>query len=78
MTTEVSEWLGGRAVALSGLTPGSGTADLQRHSYLRGFGAVVGRFTDKTTLTATVLAEELDGVWTSPGGQPKRRELEIR
>ena len=29
MTTEVSEWLGGRAVALSGLSPGSGTADLQ-------------------------------------------------
>jgi erythromycin esterase len=29
MTTEVSEWLGRRAVALSGLTPGSGTADLR-------------------------------------------------
>jgi erythromycin esterase len=29
VTTEVSEWFGGRAVALSGLSPGSGTADLQ-------------------------------------------------
>jgi len=29
MTTEVADWLGGRAVALSGLTPGPGTADLR-------------------------------------------------
>ena len=35
---------------------------LQRQSYLRGFGAVVGRFTHKTAFTATVLAEAFDGI----------------
>jgi hypothetical protein len=29
VTSEVSDWLGGRAVALAGLAPGSGTEDLQ-------------------------------------------------
>jgi erythromycin esterase len=50
-------------VDLRGPTPPEPVAAwLQRRSYLRGFGAVVGRFTHKTMFTATVLAEEFDGI----------------
>jgi hypothetical protein len=38
------------------------TAWLRRRNYLRGFGAVVGRVSYKTTFTATVLAEAFDGL----------------